>query len=65
MCLSTVYRGEIRDDNLLLANVQRIECRGGAIVLTDILERQMTVEGEVEMADLVNGKVVIATKECA
>lgn len=65
MCLSTVYRGAVGEDNLLLANVQRIECHDGAIVLTDILERQMTVEGEVEMADLVGGKVVIAPKECA
>ncbi len=59
MCLSNVYRGEIADDRLLLGNVQRIECRNGVVTLTDILERQMTIEGEVVMADLVGGKVVI------
>jgi len=59
MCLSSVYRGEVADDRLLLGNVQRIECRNGVVTLTDILERQMTIEGEVVMADLVGGKVVI------
>lgn len=59
MCLSNVYRGEIADDRLLLGNVQRIECQNGVVTLTDILERQMTIEGEVVMADLVGGKVVI------
>lgn len=59
MCLSSVYRGEVADDRLLLGNVQRIECRDGVVTLTDILERQMTIEGEVVMADLVGGKVVV------
>jgi len=59
MCLSSVYRGEIADDRLLLGNVQRIECRGGVVTLTDILERQMSIEGEVVMADLVGGKVIV------
>ncbi len=59
MCLSNVYRGEIADERLLLGNVQRIECRDGVVTLTDILERQMTIDGEIVMADLVGGKVVI------
>ncbi len=63
MCLSTVYKGEIGNDNLLLSNVQRIECHNGNVVLTDILERQMSIEGEVIMADLVGGKVVVAPKD--
>ena len=63
MCLSNVYRDQIGDDNLLLGNVQRIECLDGSVVLTDILERQMTIPGEIKMADLVNGKVIIAPCE--
>ena len=51
MCLSNVYRNQIGDDNLLLSNVQRIESHGGRIVLTDILERQVTIEGELQMAN--------------
>ena len=63
MCLSSVYRSEVGDDNLLLSNVQRIECRNGTVLLTDILERQVAIAGRVEMADLVNGKVIIAPTE--
>ena len=63
MCLSNVYRADIADNNLLMGNVQRIECRDGQVILTDILERQVTIPGRVEMADLVNGKVIIAPQE--
>ena len=60
MCLSTVYRGSVGDNNLLLGNVQRIECKDGQVTLTDIMERQITVEGQILMADLVGGKVIVA-----
>ena len=63
MCLSTVYRDRIGDENLLLSNVQRIECHGGTVVLTDIMERQMTIEGTVLLADLVENKVIVAPVE--
>lgn len=63
MCLSTVYRDRIGDENLLLSNVQRIECHGSTVVLTDIMERQMTIEGTVLLADLVENKVIIAPVE--
>lgn len=62
MCLSTVYNGQIADDRMLMSNVQQILCQGDTVTLTDILERQITVEGHIEMADLVNGKVIIAPK---
>ena len=60
MCLSTVYRGSVGENNLLLGNVQRIECKDGQVTLTDIMERQITVEGQILMADLVGGKVIVA-----
>ena len=62
MCLSTVYNGAIADDRMLMSNVQQILCQGDTVTITDILERQITVEGHIEMADLVNGKVIIAPK---
>lgn len=62
MCLSTVYNGAIADDRMLMSNVQQILCQGDTVTLTDILERQITVEGHIEMADLVNGRVIIAPK---
>ena len=63
MCLSNVYREQIGDDTLLLSNVQRIDCENGNITLTDILERQITIAGEIQMVDLINGKVIILPKE--
>lgn len=63
MCLSTAYRGSVEDNNLLLSNVQRIECRGGQVILTDIMERQLAVEGRIVEADLINNRVVIAAAD--
>ena len=59
MCLSTVYKNEKTPANLVLSNVQRIEDRGGTIVLTNIMEQQVAVEGRILVADLVEGYVVL------
>ena len=63
MCLSTIYRGSVGPDNLVMKNVRMIECRSGSIVLTDLMERQVCIEGELAAADLVNGVAVIREKE--
>jgi len=59
MCLSTVYKTSKSPENLVLTNVQRIEERDGAIVLTNIMDQQVAVEGRIVMADLIGGVVVI------
>ena len=59
MCLAMVYTDKAEPENLVLSNVQRIEDRGGTILLTDIMERQTAVEGRIAVADLVEGYVVI------
>ena len=59
MCLSTVYKTSKSPENLVLTNVQRIEERDGAIVLTNIMDQQVAVEGRIIMADLIGGVVVI------
>lgn len=59
MCLSTIYRGSVEQDNLVMKNVRMIEYRDGTIVLTDLMERQVAIEGELASADLVNGVAVI------
>jgi len=59
MCLSTVYKAEKRPENLVLSNVQRIEDRGGVIVLTDLMDREVAIEGRIALADLIGGVVVI------
>lgn len=59
MCLSTVYKSSQSPANLILNNVQRIENRDGVIVLTDLMDREVAVEGRIMLADLVGGVVVI------
>ncbi len=43
MCLSTVYKGAIAPENLLLSNVQKMEKKDGTIVLTDLMEREVAI----------------------
>lgn len=59
MCLSTVYRSERKPGAVLMSNVQRIEDRGGVIVLTNLMEQQLSFEGRILVADLVEGYVVL------
>lgn len=62
MCLSTVYRNTLTPENVMMKNVMRIECKDGMVIITDLMERQMAIEGELEMANLVDGVAVIREK---
>lgn len=64
MCLSTIYRGSVEQDNILMKNVRMISYQDGKIVLTDLMERELAIEGELAMADLVNGVAVIREAGC-
>ena len=59
MCLSTVYRNRKAPEAVVMQNVMRLECKDGCVILTDLLERQVAIEGEILMADLIGGMVVI------
>ena len=59
MCLSTVYKNQLVPEAVVMKNVMRIECKDGVVILTDLMERQMAVEGTLEMANLVDGVAVI------
>ena len=63
MCLSTVYKNKLAPEMVMMKNVMRIECKDGMVILTDLMERQMAVEGTLEMANPVDGVAVI--KEAA
>jgi len=63
MCLSTVYKNEKSPETVVLKNVMALECRDGMVILTDLMERTMAVEGTLEMANLVDGYVIIRTPE--
>lgn len=65
MCLSTVYRNKIDPQDVVMKNVMTIECKDGVILLTDLMERQVAVEGSLEKANLVDGYVVIKEAKSA
>lgn len=65
MCLSTVYKNAMAPEAVLMRNVMAIECRDGMVILTDLMERQVAIEGELEKANLVDGFVIVREKTVA
>ena len=59
MCLSTVYKDTKEPASILMKNVTSIECRDGKVIVTDLMERQLDIEGTLERAELVDGFVII------
>ena len=59
MCLSTVYKNTMAPETVAMRNVMSIECRDGLVILTDLMERQVAIEGELERANLVDGYVIV------
>ena len=59
MCLSTVYKNAQTAENILMKNVMRIECKDGCVILTDLMERSVAIEGELVSANLVDGFVIV------
>ena len=59
MCLSTVYKNEKKPETVAMRNVMLIECKDGCVILTDLMDRQMAIEGQLVEANLVDGFVVI------
>ena len=59
MCLSTVYKNEKVEQNVAMRNVMQIECKDGCVILTDLMERQVAIEGHLESANLVEGFVIV------
>ena len=62
MCLSTVYRNSMEPDAIAMKNVMTIECKEGLVLLTDLMERQMAIEGTLEKANLVEGYAIVREK---
>jgi predicted RNA-binding protein len=59
MCLSTVYKNEKTSDNVVMKNVMAIECKDGCVILTDLMERTVAIEGCLVSANLVDGFVIV------
>ena len=59
MCLSTVYKNKMEEAAVAMRNVMRIECRDGQVILTDLMDRTLTIEGQLMEANLVDGFVIV------
>lgn len=59
MCLSTVYKNSKTPENIVMKNVMRLECQDGMVIVTDLMERQVAIEGRLAEANLVDGVVLI------
>ena len=59
MCLSTVYRNKMDNESIIMKNVKSIACQDGMVILTDLMERKVAIEGQLERANLVDGYVIV------
>ena len=59
MCLSTVYKNKMEPETVVMKNVMHIACKDGMVILTDLMDRQVAVEGTLEEANLVDGYVIV------
>ena len=59
MCLSTVYKNTMTPEAVVMRNVMRIDCKDGCVILTDLMERTVSIPGTLETANLVDGFVVV------
>ena len=59
MCLSTVYKNEMTPAAIVMKNVMRIDCKDGCVILTDLMDRTVSIEGVLETANLLDGYVIV------
>lgn len=59
MCLSTVYRNEKTEEAVIMRNVMAISCENDMVVLTDLMERTVAIQGRLVSANLVDGFVIV------
>ena len=59
MCLSTVYMNTKTPEALVMKNVMSLECKDGMVILTELMQRTVAIEGSLESANLVDGYVIV------
>lgn len=59
MCLSTVYKNKMEEAAIVMKNVMRIDCKDGQVILTDLMDRTVAIEGTLVQANLVDGFVIV------
>lgn len=59
MCLSTVYKNTKIEENIVMRNVMAITCEEDTVILTDLMERTVAIQGKLVSANLVDGFVIV------
>jgi predicted RNA-binding protein len=59
MCLSTVYKNTKSPETVVMKNVTSIECKDGCVILTDLMDHSVAIEGQLLSANLIDGFVII------
>ena len=59
MCLSTVYKNVKAEENVVMKNVMAIQCENGCVILTDLMDRTVAIEGTLVSANLIDGFVIV------
>lgn len=63
MCLSTLYKDKIDENNILMKNVMTFEIDKDLLVFTDLMERKLKLKGEISKVNLVDGYVLVHLEE--
>ena len=59
MCLSTVYKNEVSDANMLAKNVADIKVENGQIIFTDLMGIRTVFDGTLQKVDLMDNYVIV------
>jgi len=62
MCLSTIYKNEKQDDNILCKFVASIEVNGDMLTFVDVMGMVTQITGHLVSADLTAGTVIVAAE---
>ena len=63
MCLSIAYKNKVAPENVLMRNVVSAEYVNGRLQLTDLMERKLDVDGQIQLVHLTDDYMVICTPE--
>ncbi len=59
MCLSTVYKNEVNDANMLARNIADVRIENGKILFTDLMGIRTVFDGTLEKVDLMDNYIIV------
>ena len=62
MCLSTIYKNQKQEDNILCKYVANISVDGDKLTFEDVMGMKTTITGRLVSADLTAGSVIVAAE---